>query len=169
MATGFPYSHTHPTSLSLVNPHLPGPVGLLSPTPPASLTQHHCCSHRAGHHWSPPGNRSSLWETEATEKIRHPHGHTSSTCTPCTPVDRSVCTTYTKWVFLGNPSSPFKNRSKFQGLGRSGGVNCRGPAPRSSASSVVYEVRTGGQQWPKESQRDMYIYAWSGCAPAQIH
>lgn len=32
-----------------------------------SLTQHRCCSHRAGRHWSPPGNRSSLWESEVTK------------------------------------------------------------------------------------------------------
>lgn len=80
----------------------------------ASLTQHHCCSHRAGHPWHPPGNRSSLWESEDTKKTCQPQRHTVGTCTYCTPVDICVRTAPNRF-FPGASPHPLCN-PKSQGL-----------------------------------------------------
>ena len=65
--------HLHPPQVLIPNhpPSSGNPGATVSIHPPpswVSLTQHRCCSHRAGHRWSPPGNRSSLWESEVTKE-----------------------------------------------------------------------------------------------------
>lgn len=78
--------HSHPSQVAGLNhPYFPAPWGTFSHCP-ASLTQRHCCSHRAGRPTRPPGNRSSLWESEATKETCYPHGHIVGTGTHFTCV-----------------------------------------------------------------------------------
>lgn len=94
----------------------PGTSALHPPTPPpVSLTQRRCCSHRAGRHWSLPGNRSSLWESEATKETCH-HMDTVGTV-PTVHLWTHLCGPHApNGCSLGAPSLSFKGSSKFQGL-----------------------------------------------------
>jgi hypothetical protein len=106
-----------------LHPRIPGYT--LAP----QLTRHHCYSHRAGHHWSPPRNRSSLWESEVTKKTCYhteaQETHVHITYLSHVHINRSVCPKRPHRHSLPPSAPSFTNSSELQGLQW---INCMGSA-----------------------------------------